>query len=186
MDSAITCTSKGGRLLGSNRMITGIPLRLNWFASGNNISPGKDAFRRWIPCNLVTELENPHERECETDLKPYVAAHRPELVRDVLIIVKSWHDAGCPKHGKPPLGSFEEWDRQVRAAVFYATGKDCLATQRQATAMSPDLAKKLDLIAAWQKLPNQERGITSAEAVKMAKEREDEYTSKGRKSRTQP
>ena len=171
MDSALTLTVKGGRPLGQTRWVRGVPLRPCWFLSGNNISPARDAFRRWLICNLVTDLENPHERQCETDLKAYVAEHRPEIVRDALLILKAHHAAGSPSHGKPPLGSFEEWDRKIRAAVWFATGNDCLHTERQATAGSPDRVKKMALIEAWKNLPDQDKGITAAEAVKMAREK---------------
>ena len=102
IDSALTCTVKSGRLLGQNRWINGVPLRPCWLLSGNNIAPGKDAFRRWLPCNLKTGLEDPHERKCETDLKRHIAEHRPTIVRDALIILKAWHHAGKPQHGLPP------------------------------------------------------------------------------------
>ena len=170
MDSALTLTVKGGRMLGQNRWVEGVPLRPCWFLSGNNISPARDAFRRWLICNLMTDLENPHERKCEvSNLKTYVAEHRPEIVRDALIILKAHHAAGSPSHGLSPLGSFDEWDRMIRAAVWFATGNDCLHTQRQATAGSPDRVKKLALIEAWKNLPDHDKGITAAEAVKMAK-----------------
>lgn len=174
MDSALTLTVRGGRLLGQNRWVKDVPLRPCWFLSGNNISPGKDAFRRWLPCNLKTDLENPHERKCEvSNLMIHVAEHRPEIIRDALIIMKAWHVAGKPDHGMPPLGSFVDWDQQIRAVVWFATGNDCLHTQRQATTDSPERIKKLALIEAWKNLPCQDKGITAAEAVKMAKERVD-------------
>ena len=112
-------------------------------------------------------------------MKAHVAEHRPEIVRDALIILKAHQAAGSPSHGKPPLGSFEEWDRVIRTAVWFATGNDCLTTQRQATAGSPERIKKLALIEAWKNLPDQGKGITAAEAVKMAKERVQAYDSKG-------
>jgi hypothetical protein len=174
MDSALTSTAKSGRMLGQNRWVEGIPLRPCWFLSGNNISPTKDAFRRWLPCNLKTDLENPHERMCEvSNLKAYIAEHRSEIMRDAFVILRAWYLAGQPNHGFPPLGSFEEWDRMIRAAVWFATGNDCLYTQRQATEASPDRIKKMALIQAWKKLPDQEKGITASQAVKMAKDTYD-------------
>ncbi len=171
IDSALTCTAKGGRPLGESRWVKGVALRPCWFLSGNNISPTEDAFRRWLPCNILSKEENPHERQCEVELKAHVAEHRAEIVRDALMILKAHRAAGSPPHGKPPLGSFEEWDRMIRAAVWFATGNDCLHTQRQATTGSPERVKKMALMEAWKNLPDQDRGITAAEAVKMAKER---------------
>ena len=59
----------------------------------------------------------------------------------------------------------------IRSAVWWVTTNDCLHTQRQATKNSPDRIKKLALISAWKNLPDQNKGITAAEAVKMARER---------------
>jgi hypothetical protein len=44
-----------------------------------------------------------------------------------------------------------------------------LTTQRQATGDSPERIQRLALVEAWRNLPDQEKGITAAEAVKMAK-----------------
>ena len=50
----MTSTSAGGRILGESKTVDGLDLRAVWFISGNNISPRKDAFRRWLVCNLTT------------------------------------------------------------------------------------------------------------------------------------
>ncbi len=146
LDSALTSTVVSGRILGASKESGPIPLRPCWFISGNNLSPGRDAFRRWLPCNLKTTLENPHERSnlTESNLRQYVASHRAELLRDALVILKAHAWAGRPVCGPARLGSFEEWDLNIRGAVAFATvgdlggpGLDCLATQRAATAESP-------------------------------------------------
>ena len=84
LDSALTSSMVEGRILGQSRESGSVPLRPCWFLTGNNISPGKDAFRRWVPCNLQTDLENPHERSDveEKDLRHHVEQHRAELLLD--------------------------------------------------------------------------------------------------------
>ena len=57
--------------------------------------------------------------------------------------------------GWAPLGSFEEWDRIVRAAVWYATGLDCNTTRKVLASESPELLRKRSLLSAVQDLQDQ-------------------------------
>jgi len=173
VDSALTSTVVEDRILGGSRESGPVPLRPVWFLSGNNIVPGRDAFRRWLPINFVTELETPHERDDITipDLKQYVTEHRGELLRDALVILRAHALEGRPVNWKGRLGSFEEWDQIVRGAVWFATERDCLATQRKATADSPERAVKLALLQAWFDLPGGGPGgdgVTAGEARELA------------------
>ena len=168
LDSALTSTQVGGRILGQSRESGPVPLRPCWFLSGNNVSPSKDAYRRWLPCNLRTDLESPHERNDieEQDLLGSIHDHRPELLRNALVILKAHAIAGHPREAWPRIGSFEEWDVIVRGAVWYATGNDCLHTQRQAAAESPERLDKLALLEGWAQLPDgADRGLTVQDAV---------------------
>ena len=61
LDSALTTTVKGGRILGMSRIAQGVPLRPWWALSGNNITRQRH-YRRWLQCNLQTPLEKPYER----------------------------------------------------------------------------------------------------------------------------
>ena len=117
LDSALTSTQVGGRILGQSRESGPVPLRPCWFLSGNNVSPSKDAYRRWLPCNLRMDLESPHERNDieEQDLLGSIHDRRPELLRNALIILKAHAIAGHPREAWPRIGSFEEWDVIVRA-----------------------------------------------------------------------
>jgi hypothetical protein len=179
LDSALTSMTVSGRILGQSKTTEGMQLRCCWFLSGNNIAPTKDAHRRWLVCNLGTDLERPEERR---DLKiPDILGHvrerRGELVRAALIILRAHAVAGFPRcrdeNGRDtaPLGSFEQWDRIVRGAVWYATGRDCNTTRRRAADESPDRLNKLALLEAWILLPNggpEGTGVTSEEAHRLA------------------
>jgi hypothetical protein len=171
IDSALTSRTRDGRVLGSNRYAKQVPIRPWWALSGNNISPGHDAFRRWLPVNLETDLESPHERD---DLKivkleDHFRNNRPEFVRDALIILKAHSDCGGPGHGMGPLGSFVDWDDAVRAPAYFATGLDCLETQRQATKDSPEYVRKLMLLETLYELGAvNTNGFTCAEILNMA------------------
>jgi hypothetical protein len=178
LDSALTSIVVEGRILGRSQESGPVPLRPCWFLTGNNISPAKDAFRRWLPSNLRTELENPHERSDvgETNLRQYIREHRAELLRDALVILRAHAIAGSPSCGKAPLGSFEEWDATVRGAVKFATGNDCLSTQRKAALDSPDRLQKLALLEGWAQLPEGKAiGLTVAEALKAVDDDQDAY-----------
>jgi hypothetical protein len=173
LDSAITSPAVSDRILGLSKMAEGLELRCVWFLSGNNVSPGRDAYRRWLPCNLMTELERPEERQdlLIPDLLAHVCEHRSELVRAALVILKAHAIAGRPTGDWAPLGSFEEWDRVVRGAVWFATGRDCNVTRRTAADSSPERRNKLALLEAWRELPSGGEnggGVTSETAIRWA------------------
>jgi hypothetical protein len=66
------------------------------------------------------------------------------------------------------MGSFEDWDRVVRGATWFATGRDPLTTQRRAEEVAPDRRKQLTLLEGWHGLPDGGdggRGVTASEAM---------------------
>jgi hypothetical protein len=178
MDSMLTSTVVSGRILGLSKDSGNVPLRTTWHVSGNNISPIKDSGRRWLPSNLVTTLECPHERDDldEHDLKGSTLKRRPELVRAALIILRAHALAGLPSgtndKGKrwAPLGSFESWDQIVRGAVHYATGDDCLHTQRSAAESQPDRADKAALLHGWLEIDPNRQGKTIEEVLEAVRD----------------
>ena len=98
IDSAITSTKINDRILGSNTLTKNLELALCWFLSGNNLSPGKDAYRRWLVCNLVTQEENPEERPDLKikDILAYVTSRRTTLLGSALTILKAQRAGGPP------------------------------------------------------------------------------------------
>jgi putative DNA primase/helicase len=181
LDSAITSTEVLGRLLGQSRESGAVPLRPCWFLSGNNVAPSRDAYRRWLPCNLVTPLESPHERADiqETDLRSHIHQQRPGLLAHALTLLRAHARAGRPTEaGKGALGSFEEWDRIVRGAVYFATAADCLTTQRRAYQEGPERADKLALLEGWAELPEGGQdgsGLTVEEAIAHVQDRPEVF-----------
>lgn len=180
LDSALTSTDVDERILGTSRQTGRTPLRCVFFLSGNNISPSADAYRRWLPINLVSDLERPEERgDLEiTDLRSHVMGRRGELVVAALTVLRAYVVAGFPSHGKPALGSFEAWDQLVRGAVWYATGTDCCKTRRKSADEAPERADRLALLEGWQKLPNggpDGAGYTAEDARKLVAESPEKY-----------
>jgi hypothetical protein len=170
LDSALTSTEVSGRILGQSRESGPVPLRPCWWLSGNNISPATDSYRRWLVVNLATPLESPHERTDlqQTDLRAWAIEHRREPLRHALTILRAHALAGRPTDGWGPLGSYEQWDPIVRGAVWFATGNDCLTTQRQAAQEMPGRADKLALLEGWGELPGgTDNGLTVEEAMSL-------------------
>jgi hypothetical protein len=175
LDSALTSTTVNERILGQSKQTGPIELRPSWFLSGNNISPGKDAHRRWNQCSLESKLEHPHERNDIRipDLLAHVIEHRAELLHDALVIFQAHDVAGRKTDGWAPLGSFEQWDPIVRGAAWYATGLDCNTTRRKAAEDSQERISRIALLEAWQAMPGcaaPGHGMTSLKAFRLAAE----------------
>jgi hypothetical protein len=119
------------RLLGVNDQAR-VPNYSQWFITGNNISFSGDLARRVLPVALDSDLEDPENRSTSRwkypDLLPHAERVRPQLVRAGLTLLRAFHLAGRPQHGKPRMGSFEAWDDLVRSAVVWATGFDPAAS----------------------------------------------------------
>jgi hypothetical protein len=177
MDSVLTAYTIDERILGVSKNTGDLEVRTTWFLNGNNISPAKDAYRRWMVCNLVTDLESPEDRDDIEDknLRHTILDNRALIVRDALTILRAHALAKWPTGGWAAKGSFEEWDRVVRGAVWFATDRDCLATQKRAAQESPERRDKLALLEGWLELPGGNAGLTTTEAVRLAEDNPGRY-----------
>jgi putative DNA primase/helicase len=172
LDSAITADVVDDRILGMSRNTGEITLRVSWFLSGNNVSPYKDAHRRWLVAGLLSDLEHPEERSDLQipDLRQYLCQHRGALVVAALTILRAYTLAGRPTHGWAPLGSFETWDPIVRGAIWFASGLDCCQTRREAADDSSERQNTIALLQGWRELPGGKdggKGITVTRAIAM-------------------
>jgi putative DNA primase/helicase len=182
IDSLITALTTDDRILGLSENTGDLVVRICAFVNGNNISPVKDAYRRWLVCNLITALEHPERRDDIRQELPFndlMIRDRPSIVRDVLTILRSHALAGRPTGGWAPLGSFEEWDSIVRGSVWYATGRDCVATQFRAAEDSQDRRDRIALLEGLRELPGgraeDNRGVTMSEAIEIVKANPNDY-----------
>jgi hypothetical protein len=173
LDSALTTTTVNDRILGQSRNTGPLCSLTLWFLSGNGITPSKDAFRRWLPLPLRTDLERPEERRDIKilDLKGYLREHRAELVRDALTILRAHFHAGRPVDEWGPLGSYYDWDRIIRGAVWWAAGLDCCETREAYAEESPERLAKLALLEGWCELPDgygpDATGVTIGKALEL-------------------
>ena len=165
LDSAMTALTIENRILGTSNTTASLPLRPSWSCTGINILPGRTAYRRWLRCNLVTAEEFP-ERRILPDLLGDLLARRGDLVGDILTILRAHQLAGHPREGLDALGNFEDWNRIVRAAIHWATGEDCCATQKDAAEENPERRRQLCLMDGWRLLPGGTvGGVTPRDAV---------------------
>jgi hypothetical protein len=186
VDSLLTARITDDRILGSSENTGEMIVRIACFVNGNNIESMKDAWRRWMVINLVTNLEHPEQRDDikdedgnpEKDIDVLMLENRGEIVRDMLTILRAHALEGWPNGGWAPLGSFGDWDRVVRGAVWFATDRDCLGTQRAAAEASQDRRDKLGLLEGFWELPGAkegERGVTASEAVALVESNPNDY-----------
>jgi hypothetical protein len=171
LDRVLTSGNVDGRILGKSQMAGGLATTTVWVATGNNITPGADSRRRWLPCRLESPVERPETRSGfqHPNILEHVKEHRAAYLRDALVILRAAAVAGWPRNGLgAPLGSFEAWDRVVRSAVAFASGLDCAATQAALGEDDPESVRRVAIVhgfAAMLKATG-ERSLTCAEVLK--------------------
>ena len=123
--SVLTARSKKCRVLGSTNDSVFVN-NINWMGNGININVGGDLPRRVYLTRIVTNYARPQMRTGFKipNIKEHVSKNRYKYIRDILIIAKAYHNAGCPdpkwrdKESQkekeiPAMGSFEEWRRYI-------------------------------------------------------------------------
>jgi putative DNA primase/helicase len=166
--AALTARELTDRLLGSNRLAT-VPMRATWFATGNGLAFRGDLGRRVIPIDLDARTEHPEDRRFQIeDLLGYVRAERPRLVVAALTILRAFCLAGRPRDSRPLFGSFEAWDRLIRAAVIWVGLEDpCAGRDRLRAEGDVDLDTLRTLLVAWAETFGEE-SVTVARAIDKA------------------
>jgi hypothetical protein len=109
LNSILTTTSWTDRLLGKSEMVT-VPNCAMWMLTGNNPKLSKDLARRSVRIRIDPKQDRAWQR---TGFKhdpatSWAKAHRDELVRAALVLVRAWLAAGRPL-GRARLGSYEQW-----------------------------------------------------------------------------
>lgn len=129
LDRALTTTLWQDRILGKSEMVQ-LPLFIVWYATGNNVQVAADTVRRILPIRLDVMDEHPENRGGfrHPDLLSWIDAERPHLLADAFSILVGYFQAGRPRAGLRPLGSFEGWSALVREAVVWCGLPDPCAT----------------------------------------------------------
>ena len=167
LDRALTTTRWKDRILGKSEQVD-LPLLPVWYGTGNNVAVAADTTRRIIHIRLDVLNERPEERTDfrHPDLMGWLRRQRPMLLTNALTILVGYHNAGRPKHGLAPFGSFEGWSRLVREAVVWVGLPDPCRTRTRLAELADTTADALgQLIEAWQQYDVQNDGIVASDLL---------------------
>jgi putative DNA primase/helicase len=192
----LTATTWEDRILGGNehaRALTNVLVLL----TGNNLVIQGDLTRRVIPIELDAQCERPELRSFDRELLPWVAGHRGRLVADALTVLSAWRRAGRPIGPDfIPLGSFEDWSREVAACLVWLGLPDPTEAMNRQRAADPKRARLRRMLGNWYELfddaeqtvnavmhavePPQDRHVTEPQAVAELREVIAEITADAR------
>lgn len=165
IDKALTCEDRVQfRILGQSET-PAIQWRALMIGSGNNILVASDTIDRVMNATMETDSENPRERTGFRiqDLRAWTRAHRAELVRAALIVLRAYLVAGCPSQGTPQWGSFESFAALIPPAIVFAGGADPMGTRLRAdSAGDPEFAAMTLILS---RLPTLTTGPTSVREI---------------------
>ena len=168
IDAALTATAWSDRMLGQSKMVTGLPLTMTWFATGNNVVLMADTARRTLHIRLESPHENPEERSGfrHPNLLAWVRRNRALLVTAAVTVLAAYFAAGRPDMRLKPWGSFEAWSDLVRQAIVWVGYRDPGET-RQELAGSADIEANAlrRLIEGWAELDPDGYGMTVAKVL---------------------
>jgi hypothetical protein len=110
LSSAITATTWEDRRLGQTEIIS-FPVTCTWLASGNNPALSLEMARRTVRIRLDAKLDRPWLRKgfLHSDLLPWVAEERPNLIWSALVLAQAWIANRRPIPSGKRLGMFEKW-----------------------------------------------------------------------------
>jgi len=101
------------RELGTSRNLTFTNDR-TWVVTGNNMALGGDLVRRTITIMIDPNVATPEAREFAIrDLPAWVEAHRSEILRALLVLIRSWWTAGAAPADRAQSDSFARWEAVV-------------------------------------------------------------------------
>lgn len=167
LDRALTATRWKDRILGKSQEVE-LPLIPVWYGTGNNVAVAADTTRRIIHVRLDVLEERPEERRDfrHPELVAWVRANRGRLLAAAFTILKAYCNAGMPRQGLTPFGSFEGWSRLVREAVVWAGLPDPCRTRTRLAESADTTADALgQLLSAWPRFDPHDRGFVVSEAL---------------------
>jgi hypothetical protein len=148
--SALTAENFSSRNLGHSQMKS-VGTRSVFMSSGNNVGPVGDMSRRCITINLDAACEMPATRTFKNPgLLQEVRRNRGRYVSAALTVITGWIEAGSPKAGSTPIGSFEQWSEWCREPLLWLAKPDPAASVFAAMADDPERALVGQLLLALQ------------------------------------
>ncbi len=127
--SVISQTQVDVRILGRSEKVT-LPCDVLVMATGNNLQIVGDMARRTVVCRLDSEVERPERRRFDFDPRILAAEQRAELVVAGLTVLRAYIVAEGTERPSP-VGSFEAWNRRVRAALLWCGAGDPVQTMER-------------------------------------------------------
>jgi len=136
------------RLLGETRMV---PLNCATFVAvtGNGLSISEDLARRFIPCRLDAQCEDPEDRPFAPGFLDDIEDSRPTLLTAALTVWR-WgrQNASRLKPGQP-LGSYETWTRWVRDPLMALGCLDPVLRIKEIKAADPRRRETVEFFRVW-------------------------------------
>ena len=125
LEAMLTAAYLSDRILGVSEMVD-LPNTTMVMISGNNIQIVGDLNRRFLTCRIDAKIESPHTRKFDLDPLAYVKAHRLDMVRAALTIIRGYLTSGAGRIAAGRTASFEIWDDLVRQSLCWlATLPNC-------------------------------------------------------------
>ena len=142
-----------------------IESRAACLGTGNNVTPTADIVRRTMVCDLDAAEERPELHVFNSDPLRAVERDRWRYVAAILTIARAYILAGCPPRQitpLPPLGSYRDWTRLVRAPLVWLGKPDPVESMEKIRTEDPDRNDMAELFALIDKQPFKARDLASA------------------------
>ena len=177
LDAALTGTQWSDRLLGQSVQLN-LPLRVVWFATGNNLQLCGDTSRRSLHVRLDSPEEFPERRGGfrHPQLLEWVRRNRARLVVAGLTILRAFVQAGRPDQSLTPWGSFDGWSALIRQALVWAGQADPGET-RNALQVDADRDRETleRLLSGWAEAVSQAgEALSVSQALKLLEDRPED------------
>ncbi len=171
----LTATLYGDRLLGANEEVKA-PTCTTIGITGNAIEIAGDLTRRMLRIDLDAKCERPETRDFDFDCEAEARQDRSRLVVAALTILRAHALAGWPHiEDRALLGSFEDWDRLVAAAIVFAGGTDIVELMEKTRATDPErdgLAEVLAMLKGIGAIPG--HGMKAGEIIAAVRRKNDQ------------
>ena len=181
LDAALTSTIVQARILGASELFRARHQTL-WIATGNNVTPRHDLFRRCMPVRLESPLERPETRTdfringcpcCNGDIIRHALTRRGDYLRDCLILLRSFALAE-PVANAPTIG-YRAFERAVLHPLGRLLGLDLTATRRGEEADGETVRIQRAVVAGWRELPEGKTGISAKRALHVIEQANDRH-----------
>ncbi len=156
LDGILTADSWADRKLGKSEMISTTNIRTVFAVNGNNLRFVADTARRVLPIRMMTDRENPADRNDwkHAEITEWALKNRPSFVADALTMLKAYIVAGKPLQPGGEWGSYGDWSRVIRGSIVWAGLADPMATRHSVSSSDNSRLVNEGLIVGLKELAN--------------------------------